>query len=271
LDNKQLTHEVLLSTFFSHQPPPPTTSFWALDRRYFWIDQDFDDAKRYYIEFSLKIRVFGREMDAAAGLALSSKMSQKVGCVVVQKGKIIAQAANQTVGTKPCGSLFNSVSRHAEQGAIEALLRRLRLLGQARLLLCQKECPQRAPSLQAAQDWRPTKEEDGKCFKREQGRGRRLLHDVCRPHPRIAWQPFWERKAVFGMRQVAEGVRHIGGEDRSILLYKRGMCGTVRWLSEHVQAEELSLVNKRSRIQNTTILFKNFYQRNVHSAFHGGR
>lgn len=109
-------------------------------------------------------------MEIAAGLALSSKMCQKVGCVVVHKGRIVAQATNQTVGTKPHNSLFNTVSRHAVQGALEAMLRRLRLLGQARLMLCEKERGWRAPSLQAAQDWGQTEEEGGQRSSRQQVR-----------------------------------------------------------------------------------------------------
>jgi hypothetical protein len=54
------------------------------------------------------------------------------------KGKVVSQSANMTVGTKMCGSMFNNVSMHAEQGAIEGMLRRLRLLEKARLMLCEK-------------------------------------------------------------------------------------------------------------------------------------
>lgn len=126
-------------------------------------------------------------MEVAGGLALTSTMCQKVGAVIKYKGKIVTQSVNQTVGTKPHNSKFNSVSRHAEQGAIEALLRNLRLLGQARLLLCEKGCyPQRTPSSQAAQDWREAEEKICKRGAQKQDRRGHLGGHVRRSCARVA-------------------------------------------------------------------------------------
>lgn len=145
-------------------------------------------------------------MDIAAGLALSSKMCQKVGCVIMQKGgKILAQSVNQTVGTKPAHSMFNNVSRHAEQGAMEAMLRRLRLLEQARLLLCEKV---QVPSvLQEPPHGREAEEEAGQRHKERPGVQR---EDVRGEGTRLKGPPLRERKAVFRVRQVDESVRPAG-------------------------------------------------------------
>lgn len=74
-------------------------------------------------------------MDLALELANSSRMSHKIGCAIVCKGRVVARGMNETVGTKRAHSTVHNVSRHAEMCALEQLLRKLRLLGRVRHVL----------------------------------------------------------------------------------------------------------------------------------------
>lgn len=74
-------------------------------------------------------------MDLALALANRSRMSHKIGCAIVCKGRVIARGMNETVGTKRAHSTVHNVSRHAEMCALEELLRKLRLLNRVRHVL----------------------------------------------------------------------------------------------------------------------------------------